>query len=58
MRIQGSKALKQGFSSLGESDANLALVFAATVPIAGFANLVAFKKQYLRTTFTGINFGW
>ena len=41
---------------LGQRDANLSLVFAASVLVGGFAHFVALKKQHLRYTFVGVNF--
>src|SRR5690606_41189944 len=39
-----------------QGDTLLTLIFAAAIAIRSFTNFVAFKKQHLRTSFTGINF--
>ncbi len=45
-------------SSLGQGHTALTLIFAAAVLVGGLADLIAFEKQDLRTSFTGINLRW
>src|SRR5450830_106592 len=44
-------------SSSGQRHANLSLVFAASVFVRDFADLIALKKQHLRAPLASVNFG-